>query len=71
MASAGAQCDHLTHVYTQLPYAMLVAGVCFVTYIFAGLIQNVYINLLIGVVLMVGVLWFISRRNKQKDAVRA
>jgi len=50
---------------------MLVAGVCFVTYIFAGLIQNVYINLLIGVVLMVGVLWFISRRNKQKDAVRA
>ena len=53
MASTGAQCDHLTHVYTQIPYALTVAVVCFVSYILAGVIQNVFINLAIAVVLMV------------------
>ena len=56
MASAGAQCDHIKHVSTQLPYAMTVAALSFVTYIFAGFIKNAAISLLIGLVLTVGAL---------------
>ncbi len=53
MASAGAHCFHLNHVFTQLPYALTVAGVAFVSFILAGIIQNVVVNLLIACVLMV------------------
>ncbi len=53
MASAGAQCDHVTHVSTQLPYALTVAGICFVNYIIAGFVQNAWICLAIGAVLTV------------------
>ena len=56
MASAGAHCFHLNHVFTQLPYALTVAGVAFVSFILAGIIQNVVVNLLIACVLMVVVL---------------
>ena len=56
MASAGAHCYHLNHVFTQIPYALTVAGVAFVSFILAGLIQNVVINLLIACVLMVATL---------------
>ena len=56
MASAGAQCDHINHVSTQLPYALLVAAVSFVGYCFAGFIQNAWIILLISLALLVGVL---------------
>ena len=56
MASAGAHCYHLNHVFTQIPYALTVAGVSFVSFILAGLIQNVVICLLIAMVLMVATL---------------
>ena len=56
MASSGAQCYHLNHVATQLPYAMTVAVVCFANYILASFIQNVVINLAIAIVCMVVVL---------------
>ena len=56
MASAGAHCYHLNHVFTQIPYALTVAGVSFVSFILAGLIQNVVINLAIAVVLMIATL---------------
>ena len=56
MASAGAHCFHLNHVFTQLPYALTVAAVAFVSFILAGLIQNVFVNLLIAVALMVATL---------------
>ena len=56
MASAGAHCYHLNHVFTQLPYAMTVAAVSFVSFIIAGLIQNVVICLVIACALMVGTL---------------
>ncbi len=52
MASAGAQCDHVTHVYTQLPYAITVAGVSFVSYIIAGFVKSAWIVLPIAIVLM-------------------
>ena len=56
MASAGAHCFHLNHVFTQLPYALTVSAVAFVSFILAGLIQNVVVCLLIAVVLMVATL---------------
>ena len=61
MASAGAQCDHVSHVSTQLPYAVVAAVVSFITYIFAGFIQNP-LCLVIGVVLMMGVLTVVKTR---------
>lgn len=51
MASAGAECNHIAHVSTQLPYALTVAGVSFVGYIIAGFVQNWVIVLLISFVL--------------------
>ena len=56
MASAGAQCNHVNHVSTQLPYAMTVAAVSFVTYVIAGFVQNAWICLPIGIILMTGTL---------------
>ena len=67
MASAGAQCDHVTHVSTQLPYAMTVAAVSFVAYLFAGFVPNAIIALPLALVLMIGALFLVraimSKRN--------
>ena len=68
MASAGAHCYHLNHVFTQIPYALTVAGVAFVSFILAGLIQNVVINLIIAVALMVGTLLVIKAIVAKKHA---
>ena len=69
MASAGAQCNHVSHVSTQLPYAVTVAAVSFVTYILAGFIQNAWITLPIGFVLMLAVLFVIKMRTQNKEKV--
>lgn len=53
MASAGARCNHVNHVTTQLPYAMVAASISFVTYIVAGFVQSAWIALPVGVVLMI------------------
>jgi len=69
MASAGAQCDHIQHVSTQLPYAITVAGISFVTYIVAGFVQNVIISLALGIVLTIGtllVIRHITTKNEKK-----
>ena len=63
MASAGAQCNHVNHVSTQLPYAITVAAVSFVTYLVAGFVRKAYIALPIGIVLMLIVLFSIKKRN--------
>ncbi|MBR6154125.1 MAG: Na+/H+ antiporter NhaC family protein, partial [Treponema sp.] len=69
MSSAGAQCDHIAHVSTQLPYALTVAAVSFVTYLIAGFVQNAVVSLLIGLVLMVGLFFFLhyctGKKSKQ------
>ena len=67
MASAGAQCEHVTHVTTQLPYVITVAAVSFVTYLIAGFVRNVFIMLVIGFALMVATLYVIKQiaGNKQ------
>lgn len=66
MASAGAQSNHINHVSTQLPYAMLVAGVSFVMYIITGFVRSV-IMLPIGIAVMVGVLFLIKYLTRDKD----
>ena len=68
MSSAGAQCDHINHVSTQLPYALTVAGISFVTYIFAGFVQNAWISLAFATVVTVGVLFLIKAITKNKKA---
>ncbi len=67
MASAGAQCNHVNHVSTQLPYAIMVASVSFVTYIIAGFVRKAYIALPIGIVLMIGVLCFVKKKNGKTE----
>lgn len=60
MASTGAQCDHVNHVSTQLPYAMTVAGVSAVGYLLAGFVQNVFVVLGVSIALMFAVLFIIK-----------
>ena len=66
MASAGAQCNHINHVSTQLPYALTVAGVSFVSYILAGFIQNAWIVLPISIVLMIATLSVVKLCTSKK-----
>ena len=68
MASAGAQCLHLDHVSTQLPYAVTVAIVSFVGFIVAGFVQNVLITWLVGAALLLGILLFLRARERKKEA---
>ena len=65
MSSAGAQCDHVNHVNTQLPYAVTCAGVSFVAYIVAGFIPNAWIALPIALALMVITLIIINAATKK------
>ena len=67
MASAGAQCNHLTHVSTQIPYAVTVAAVSFVGFIVAGFVQNVYVTLAVSTVLMLAVLFALRSMEARKD----
>ena len=66
MASAGAQCNHVNHVSTQLPYAMTVAAVSCITYVIAGVIQNAVICLVIGIALQILVLLAIRNHTRNK-----
>ncbi len=66
MASAGAQCNHINHVSTQLPYALTVAGVSFVSYIIAGFVSNWMIVLPIAIALMIGALFVIKAITTKK-----
>ena len=71
MSSAGAMCLHVNHVTTQIPYAVTVGAICFVTYIAAGLIQNWFVTIILGVALTLGVLFFLRNREAKKDAAAA
>jgi len=64
MSSAGAQCDHVEHVSTQLPYALTVAAISFVTYLFTAFVQNWMIALPFGIVLTLGTLLVIKKLQK-------
>ena len=71
MASAGAQSNHINHVNTQLPYAMLVAAVSFVSYIIAAFIKNAVLSLIIAVVLMIAVLFIIKTVTSKEGSAEA
>ena len=64
MASAGAQCNHLNHVSTQLPYALTVAGISCVTYVVAGLSHSAVVSLIVGAALLTFILWILKRTVK-------
>ena len=68
MASAGAQCNHLNHVSTQLPYALTVAGVSFVAYIIAAIVKSWLIALPIAIALMIATLYVIKLLTNKKSA---
>jgi Na+/H+ antiporter NhaC len=62
MSSAGAQCDHICHVNTQIPYAATVAAVSFIGYVITGLTKNIWICMPITILLLVGVMLVIRSR---------
>lgn len=65
MASAGAECDHVSHVTTQIPYVILVAVISCVTYILAGFCKSAWICLPVGMILTLVCLLLMRNRNKQ------
>lgn len=65
MASAGAQCNHVSHVSTQIPYALTVAGCCFISYIIAGITENVFITFAVGLILLFSTLTIIRARESR------
>ncbi|MDY6322637.1 MAG: Na+/H+ antiporter NhaC family protein [Succinivibrio sp.] len=67
LSSAGAGCVHIEHVYTQLPYALLVAACCFIGYVVAGLTYSLPLSLGTAFVLMIGALYILHRRNQKTD----
>lgn len=70
MASAGAQCNHINHVTTQLPYVIVVAAVSFVTYLAAGFLQSPWITLPVGIALMAAVLSLIKYLSGRQGKYR-
>ena len=74
MASAGAQCEHVNHVSTQLPYAITCAAVSFVAYLVAGLtlslgvVASGIISWIVGLAVLFGVLFFIKSKQKKVQA---
>jgi len=69
MSSAGSECNHINHVSTQMPYAVTVAGISFVMFILAGIIQNAWICLPIGVLLTLATLFVIKKIVQKKEAI--
>jgi len=71
MSSAGAQCNHIAHVSTQLPYAFVCAVVSFITYLIAAFVKNAFVSLLVGICIMVGViilLKFVMTPSSESDS---
>ncbi len=67
MSSAGAKCDHISHVSTQLPYALMVASVSLLSYLVAGFIKNCAISLVIGIALNISVLLILHNGQEKKN----
>ena len=67
MASAGAECNHIAHVNTQLPYALTVAAVSFAGFILAGFVQNVWVVLPVSLAAMLAVLWGIRTVERKRS----
>lgn len=70
LSSAGADCNHLRHVATQLPYATTVAVVAFVGYVIVGFTKNPFISLAIGAVLLLAVIFFFAKRDAKRNPAK-
>lgn len=68
LSSTGADCNHIDHVSTQMPYALLVAGVSFVGYLVSGITQNGWIGLIVGIVVLLAILFAILAKDKKAKA---
>ena len=68
LASAGAQCNHIDHVSTQMPYALLIAAICFVGFLIGGLVGNGFVALVVGVTLLVAAILVITARYNRSKA---
>ena len=71
MSSAGAQCNHIAHVSTQMPYALTAAAISFLVYIAAGFIQNAAICLIMGIALTVVIMFllhFVTKSGIESEA---
>ena len=66
MSSAGSQSNHINHVSTQLPYSITVALVSFVTYLLAAVVQNAYVLLPVGIIILLVVLAVIKKLTKDR-----
>ena len=66
MSSAGAQCDHLVHVSTQIPYALTVAGISFVMFLISGFVQNIWICFPLGIVLTIATAFVLKAITKNR-----
>ena len=64
LASAGAQCHHINHVSTQIPYVLCVAACCFLGYLAAGITANGWVGTGVGFVALIVVLVILDRKNK-------
>jgi Na+/H+ antiporter NhaC len=69
LSSAGARCNHIDHVSTQIPYALLVCAVCFVGYLISGFTGNGYLGLTAGAILLIGWLTLIFLRQRKTEKV--
>ncbi|MDE7362425.1 MAG: Na+/H+ antiporter NhaC family protein, partial [Oscillospiraceae bacterium] len=67
MSSAGAQCVHVLHVSTQIPYSIAGAVISFICFIIAGFVQNAVVCMLIGAAMVIGFLWLMRSRNKKAE----
>ena len=68
LASAGAQCNHIDHVSTQMPYALLIAAICFVGFLIGGLVGSGFVALVVGVALLVAAILVITARYNRSKA---
>lgn len=67
MSSAGAHCDHISHVETQLPYALTVAVISFICYLLAGLLDKIHltwVSVIAGIILVIGTLMYLKKKQK-------
>lgn len=67
MSSAGAQSNHINHVSTQMQYALIVAGVCIIGYLIAGIVKLWWVALGVSLLLLLGVLTFLKKREQKKE----
>ena len=68
LASAGAQCNHIDHVSTQMPYALLIAAISFVGFLVGGITGNGFVALVLGIALLVGMILVITARHNREQA---